>query len=150
MTFDPRAVAQTLGGNVTSARRDAPVRPQAGKQSGRKSRSFSRPTRRNPGAPRPTVDHALARKNHPMIRAELFDADCCTALGLEARGAAPVLALSRKLLAAGHHPALALEAYRGETLCLRIRSIGEAAGLTVEDSRHGPRASAAGTVPVQA
>jgi hypothetical protein len=52
-------------------------------------------------------------------------------------GAAPALALCRKLVEAGHDPAPALEAYRGETLCLHIRSIGEAAGLTVEDSRHG-------------
>jgi hypothetical protein len=71
------------------------------------------------------------------IRAELFSADCCTGLDLKARGAAPVLALCRKLVEAGHDPALALEAYRGETLCLRIRSIGEAAGLTVEDGHHG-------------
>ena len=71
------------------------------------------------------------------IRAELFGSDCCIGFGLTARGAAPVLALCRKLVEAGHDPALALEAYRGETLCLRIRSIGEAACLTVEDSRHG-------------
>ena len=36
-------------------------------------------------------------------------------------------------------PATPLEAYRGEVLCLRVRSIGEGAKLTVEDSdRLGP------------
>jgi hypothetical protein len=69
------------------------------------------------------------------IRAELFGADCCKGLGLEARGAAPVLALCRKLVEAGINRALALEAYRGDILCLRIRSIGEGAGLRV--ATHG-------------
>jgi hypothetical protein len=72
-----------------------------------------------------------------MIRAELFGSDCCVGFGLTARAAAPVLALRQKLAEAGHDPALALEAYRGETLCLRFRSIGEAASLTVEDGRQG-------------
>ena len=69
------------------------------------------------------------------IRAELFGADCCAGLGLEARGAAPVLALCRKLVEAGHDPALALDAYRGDVLCLRIRSIGEGARLRI--ASHG-------------
>jgi hypothetical protein len=71
------------------------------------------------------------------IRATLIGDNRCEAAGITVRGSAPVLALCRKLVEAGHDPAPALEAYRGETLCLRIRSIGEAAGLTVEDSRHG-------------
>ena len=69
------------------------------------------------------------------IRAELLGADCCTWLDLKACGAAPVLALCRKLVEARHNPALALEAYRGVILCLRIRSIGEGAGLRV--ATHG-------------
>ena len=76
-----------------------------------------------------------AGKNQVAIRAELFSADCCKALGIEARGAAPVLALCRKLVEAGINRALALEAYRGDILCLRIRSIGEGAGLRV--ATHG-------------
>jgi hypothetical protein len=50
------------------------------------------------------------------IRAELFGADCCTGLDLKARGAAPVLALCRKPVEAGHDPALALEDYRGGSI----------------------------------
>jgi hypothetical protein len=79
--------------------------------------------------------HVLTGKNQLTIRAELFGSDCGIGFGLTARGAAPVLALCRKLLAAGHNPALALEAYRGGTLCLRVRSIGEGARLRV--ATHG-------------
>jgi hypothetical protein len=46
-----------------------------------------------------------------------------------------VLALCRALVEAGHDPATPLEAYRGSTLCLRVRSIGEGAKLTVDESR---------------
>lgn len=77
----------------------------------------------------------LAGKNQTAIRAELFGADCCKGLGIEARGAAPVLALCRKLVEAGINRALALYVYRGDVLCLRIRSIGEGAGVRV--ATHG-------------
>jgi hypothetical protein len=63
------------------------------------------------------------------IHAELSGSDRCTALGIEARGAAPVLALCRELLAAGLDPDAAVEAYRAGTLALRVRSIGEGARL---------------------
>ncbi len=61
----------------------------------------------------------------------------CTASGITARGHAPVLTLARLLVVAGHHPATQLEVFRGDVLALRVRSIGEAAGLVVEDDRHG-------------
>lgn len=61
----------------------------------------------------------------------------CTALGITARGAAPVLALCRLLVEAGHDPSAPLHAYRSDMLALRVRSIGEGAGLTVEDNRFG-------------
>ena len=72
-----------------------------------------------------------------IIRAELTGCNVCTALGTVAIACAPVLALCRKLVAAGHDPAMPLEVWRANQLALRIRSIGEAAGLTVEDDRHG-------------
>jgi hypothetical protein len=65
------------------------------------------------------------------IRAELIGSDTCTALGLTCNSSSPVLALCRALIAAGHDPTTRLEAYRGETLCLRVRSIGEAANIEV-------------------
>jgi hypothetical protein len=71
------------------------------------------------------------------IRAELIGPDWCEAEGISARGTAPVLELCRNLVAAGYNPACPLDAWRGDTLCLRVRSIGEAAQLTVADDRHG-------------
>jgi hypothetical protein len=65
------------------------------------------------------------------IRAELAWSDTATALGLIVQGSSPVLTLCRKLIARGHDPATPLEAWRGGTLCLRIRSISEAAALQV-------------------
>jgi hypothetical protein len=70
-------------------------------------------------------------------RAELIGSDRCSALGITARGTTPVLALCRRLVEAGHDPATPLEVWRGTTLCLRVRSIGEAAQFTIEDDRHG-------------
>jgi hypothetical protein len=71
------------------------------------------------------------------IRAELIGSDCCSALGITARSKAPVLALCRSLIKAGQDPNRPLHAYRGDAPCLRVRSIGRAAELTVEDDRHG-------------
>jgi len=63
------------------------------------------------------------------IHAELIDSDRCCALGMTARSTAPVLALCRLLVEAGHDPETPLQAWRGPTLCLRIHRIGEAAQL---------------------
>ena len=59
------------------------------------------------------------------LRAELIGSRRCSAVGITATGNAPVLTLCRRLIEAGHDPAARLEAYRGTTLCLRVRSIGE-------------------------
>jgi hypothetical protein len=72
-----------------------------------------------------------------VIRAELIGSDRCSALGIVARSTTPVLALCRRLVEAGHDSATPLEVWRGTTLCLRVRSIGEGAQLTVEDDRRG-------------
>src|SRR6516162_767818 len=68
-----------------------------------------------------------------MIRIDLAGADTASASGLTASGRSPVLKLCRELVAAGHDPAQPAEAYRGSILCLHIRSIGEAAKLTVKE-----------------
>jgi hypothetical protein len=52
-----------------------------------------------------------------------------------ARGSAPVIALCRKLIDSGIDPATALHVYRGDILCLIVRSIGHAARL--ELNGHG-------------
>jgi hypothetical protein len=69
------------------------------------------------------------------IRAELSGDDRYAVAGITATS---VLSLCQKLIADGHDPASPIEAYRGEVLCLRIRSAGEVAGLAVEVGRDGP------------
>jgi hypothetical protein len=65
------------------------------------------------------------------------------ALGVEVfatrRSDAVVCALCRRLVEAGHDPATPMEVYRGQTLALHVRSIGEAAKLTVTEAESGPR-----------
>ena len=69
------------------------------------------------------------------IRAEIVGQTQATACGVTVSGRnAPVLALCRALIEAGHDPDSPLEAYRGDTLCLRVRSIGEGAKLTVSEA----------------
>src|SRR5262245_43967089 len=60
-----------------------------------------------------------AQGNTAVIVAELIGDDTCTALGITAR---TPTGLCRKLLDAGHDPATPLEAWRGDVLCLRLRS----------------------------
>jgi hypothetical protein len=71
-------------------------------------------------------------RREQAIRAELVGSDHCAALGITARS---LLELSRKLVANGHDPAMPIEAWRGNILCLRARSIGEAARLRI--ATHG-------------
>ena len=63
------------------------------------------------------------------VRAELIGSDICTAHGITLYGYSPVLGLCRKLIDADHAPDQALHAYRGDTLCLIVHAIGEAARL---------------------
>ena len=77
----------------------------------------------------------IKTEHETVIRAELFGSDACAALGVAVCATAPVLALCRRLVAAGYDPALPLEAWRGPALCLRVRSIGEASQLRV--ATHG-------------
>jgi hypothetical protein len=83
-----------------------------------------------------------------MIRIEISESELvdgkwtpitAAARGLVAGGRVPVLSLCRQLVATGHDQAEAAEVYRGTILALRIRSLGEAAGLTVvETDKLGP------------
>jgi hypothetical protein len=74
---------------------------------------------------------------HQALRADLIGSSTCSEAGITANGTAPVLTLCRRLLAAGLDPDQALEVYRGAVLALRVRSIGEAAKLTVEECSDG-------------
>ena len=69
------------------------------------------------------------------IRAEIVGADQCHAEGFGVRSAAPVLAVCRKLIAAGLDPGRSLHAFRGNVLCLVVRRIGEAARFVVDERR---------------
>ena len=71
------------------------------------------------------------------IRAELAGSDSCSALGITISSSSPVLALCRKLVQAGFDPSTPLEVRRGETLSLRVRSIGEGARLEVNAKGNG-------------
>ena len=78
--------------------------------------------------------HSQQAQGEPRkaIHAELAKDDFATARGIVARGSSPVLKLCRMVVEAGYDPRTPLEGYRGATLCLRVRSIGEAAGLEVD------------------
>jgi hypothetical protein len=78
-------------------------------------------------------------KARRAIHAELAWDDHATACGIVARSSSPVLKLCRMLVEAGHNPCLPLEAWRKGVLCLRVRSIDEAAGLELNASGTGFR-----------
>ena len=87
-------------------------------------------------------DAQIAGKTNPIVEAkaifaELIGSNTCTAAGITVVDRAPVLALCRALVTAGQDPNRPLHAYRGDVLCLCVRSIGEGARLAVEDDRHG-------------
>jgi hypothetical protein len=84
-----------------------------------------------------TTPRPAAATSEPAIVAELIGSDRCTAIGITARAYAPVLALCRRLIEAGINPDRPLHVYRGDTLALTVRSIGEGARLTVQDDRLG-------------
>jgi ribosomal protein L19 len=85
--------------------------------------------------PRRNSQHSRFPKPQVGIRAKLIADESCSALGITVRGPAPVLALCRRLVEVGHDPATAIEAWRGDVLCLQIRSIGQAAQLRL--ATHG-------------
>jgi hypothetical protein len=93
----------------------------------------------------------LEKQERAIIRAELIGSDTCTACGITAMSAAPVLALCRDLIAAGIDPAARLEAYRGQTLCLVVHSIGQAAGVEINSKGTGliPRRAVRAASPIR-
>lgn len=73
------------------------------------------------------------------VLGQMIGSDRATAAGITVRGPAPVLALCRKLVGAGVDPNRPLHAYRGDVLCLVVRTIGEGARLTVAEGQNAPR-----------
>jgi hypothetical protein len=80
-----------------------------------------------------------SEQGETALAVELTGANTCTGVGITARSTAPVLALCRELLAVGLDPDRAMQVYRGATLALRIRSIGEAARLEINGEGTGFR-----------
>lgn len=79
----------------------------------------------------------LSEQNQPCIRAEIIRRPdqrfSVYASGPHEAESLPTLC--RALIDAGHDPASRLEAHRGAMLCIRVRSIGEAAGVEVDGHR---------------
>jgi hypothetical protein len=73
----------------------------------------------------------------PLITARLVGSDTAIAIDIVATGSAPIFELCRKLTVAGHAASTQLDAYRGTTLALSVRSIGEASKLRVRGSGYG-------------
>jgi hypothetical protein len=79
----------------------------------------------------------IASRLEPVC-AELIGSDTCSIpAGITARGNTPILALCQKLIEAGCDPGRGLNVYRGDVLALRVRSIGEAAGLEINSKGSG-------------
>ena len=79
------------------------------------------------------------RYSTDAIEAELVGSKECRARGIITRGNAPVFAMCRALLGSGFDPDRALHVYRGKSLALTVRSIGEGAKLTVTDAHGRPK-----------
>ncbi|HYI26319.1 MAG TPA: hypothetical protein VD863_00555, partial [Bradyrhizobium sp.] len=75
------------------------------------------------------------------IRAELTGSNQVAAADITVTSTTPVLLLCRQLLAAGLNPDQAVDVFRGATLALRVRSIGEAARLEIAGDGVGFRPS---------
>jgi hypothetical protein len=87
-----------------------------------------------------------------VITATLTDSDTASAEGISVTSASPVLTLCRELIKAGYDPGLPLIAMRGQIVCLKVRSIGQAAKLSVtpngvgfEPFRAGPQSRSSST-----
>jgi hypothetical protein len=86
-----------------------------------------------------------------VITAKLTGSDTCTALGLTVRSSSPVLFACRRVINAGHDPSTPMHVFRGNTLALVIRTIGEAARLEINAYGTGfrPRREADAARPVR-
>ena len=96
------------------------------------------------GAGNPDRQRFDSLKQPVPIRAALIGSDRCEAEGISVCGGAPVLALCRKLVSAGHAPRRPLHAYRGNVLAWRVRSIGEGAQLAIAGDGVGQAPKRAG------
>jgi hypothetical protein len=71
------------------------------------------------------------------LRGELTGSNVASCAGITVTGSSPALRLCSALLEADHDPTERLEVYRGTTLALIVRSIGEGARLRVTSHGRG-------------
>jgi hypothetical protein len=71
------------------------------------------------------------------IEAKLTGDALCTAEGHTVTAVLPVIGLCRVLVAEGYDPQSPMKVYRGDTLALTVRSIGEAARLCLSSKGSG-------------
>jgi hypothetical protein len=71
------------------------------------------------------------------IKAKLTGDAMCTAEGHAVTAMLPVIGLCRVLVAEGYDPRSPMKVYRGDTLALTVRSIGEAARLCPSSKGRG-------------
>ena len=71
------------------------------------------------------------------LSARLHGSDRCEALGITVRDYAPLMAPCRSLVEAGINSRIRFDVFRGRTFSLRVRSIREAARLTVKPGLNG-------------
>ena len=90
---------------------------------------------------RPPLGHVRSNSQWLIAKpsAVIIGTDQCEVPGRWLRAAAPVLALCRELIEAGHDPSRPLHVYRGDVLALRVRSIAEAARLSIRGDGVGFR-----------
>jgi hypothetical protein len=86
-----------------------------------------------------SINNQIATPRQESIRAELTGATVCAGAGITVQSAAPVLAWCRQALTAGVDPATSLHVYRGDTLSLTVRTIGEGAALEINGAGTGFR-----------
>jgi len=76
-------------------------------------------------------------RNGNALHADLIGGDMATALDITANSSSPVISLCKKLIEAGFDPTSPLECWRGDVLCVRIRSIGETAEFEINSHGSG-------------
>ena len=74
---------------------------------------------------------SFAHTTPEIIHATLVGNDTCQVGSVTVHSTTPIIAMCCELIKAGVNPATPLDAYRGATLCLAVRAIGEAAKLEI-------------------
>jgi hypothetical protein len=69
-----------------------------------------------------------------VLIAQLIGQDRAQAGDVVAKSRTPIFTLCRELVASGANPDSSLECYRGPVMCIRVKSIGIGAKLTIKEN----------------